>query len=125
MSLPRLALPGLRATLSSVLQPRAALAQVAEDSARVAAVSTLIAEDEMRIASVITGKWHVAGNIVIHGGGDTATAVYFLIVLERLTGLTLAGTAVITDTFQRVERGWQVMRHRTRMDPATLEAMQQ
>lgn len=75
-------------------------------------------------APFITGKRHAATNIVIHGAGDTAVAVYYLLVFERVEDLTIAGTAVITDTFTRSPEGWQVVRHETRMDPATLKAMQ-
>lgn len=75
-------------------------------------------------APFITGKRHAASNIVISGEGDQAVAVYYLIVFERLKGLTLAGTAVITDTFARSPDGWQVVRHQTRIDPATIAAMQ-
>jgi ketosteroid isomerase-like protein len=74
-------------------------------------------------APFITNKRHVAGNIVINGSSQSATAVYYLTVFERQTGLTLAGTAVITDEFKRGAAGWQVVRHTTRMDPATLQAM--
>jgi len=83
-----------------------------------------IVESLNQSAPFITGKRHTATNLVIHGQGDTATAVYYLIVFERLAGLTLAGTAVITDTFARGPDGWQVERHETRMDPATLAATQ-
>jgi ketosteroid isomerase-like protein len=76
-------------------------------------------------APFITGKRHAATNIVLNGQGDMATAVYYLIVFERVEGLTIAGTAHITDTFARTPEGWQVTRHETRMDPATLTAMQQ
>jgi ketosteroid isomerase-like protein len=74
-------------------------------------------------APFITNKRHVAANVVINGQGDLATAVYYLTVFERQAGLTLAGTALITDEFRRGSGGWQVVRHTTRMDPATLAAM--
>jgi ketosteroid isomerase-like protein len=74
-------------------------------------------------APFITNKRHVASNIVINGSAQAATAVYYLTVFERQAGLTLAGTAVITDEFKRGPAGWQVVRHTTRMDPATLQAM--
>lgn len=76
-------------------------------------------------APSITNTRHAATNIVLHGSGDAATAVHYLLVFERAAGLTLAGTPVITDTFARGEDGWHVTRHQTRMDPATLAAMQQ
>lgn len=75
-------------------------------------------------APFITNKRHAAVNIVLHGSGDAATATYYLLVFERAAGLELAGTAVITDTFARGAEGWHVTRHQTRMDPATLAAMQ-
>lgn len=75
-------------------------------------------------APFITNKRHAAANVVLTGSGDEATAVYYLIVFERVAGLTLAGTAVITDTFARRDGDWRVTRHQTRMDPATLASMQ-
>lgn len=74
-------------------------------------------------APFITNKRHVAANIVMNGNMETVTAVYYLTVFERQAGLTLAGTALITDEFERSATGWQVVRHTTRMDPATLAAM--
>lgn len=74
-------------------------------------------------APFITNKRHVASNVVINGMGQSATAVYYLTVLERQTGLTIAGTALITDDFHRGSNGWLVVRHTTRMDPATVQAM--
>jgi ketosteroid isomerase-like protein len=75
-------------------------------------------------APFITNKRHVVGNPVISGEGDTAKVTYYLMVFERQTGLTLAGTAVITDTLRREDARWKVASHTTRMDPATLSAMQ-
>lgn len=75
-------------------------------------------------APFITNKRHVIGNPVVSGSGDEAKVTYYLIVFERQTGLTLAGTAVITDTLRRDGGVWRVTRHTTRMDPATLAAMQ-
>jgi ketosteroid isomerase-like protein len=74
-------------------------------------------------APFITNKRHVASNIVLNGTASQVTAVYYLTVFERVSGLTIAGTAVITDTFVRRSGRWQVTRHVTRMDPATLQAM--
>lgn len=74
-------------------------------------------------APFITNKRHVAGNIVLNRAGDRVVAVYYLTVFERAAGLNLAGTALITDTFQRRNGRWQVVSHVTRMDPATLQAM--
>lgn len=74
-------------------------------------------------APFITNKRHVVGNPVINGEGDTAKVTYYLTVFERQTGLTLAGTAVITDTLRRADGRWRVASHTTRMDPATLTAM--
>lgn len=74
-------------------------------------------------APFITNKRHVAANIVVNREGDRYTAVYYLTVFERAAGLTLAGTALITDTFVRRGSRWEVASHQTRMDPATLKAM--
>lgn len=74
-------------------------------------------------APFITNKRHVAANIVITGSGTNATAVYYLTVVEREAALTIAGTALITDEFRRDAAGWVVVRHATRMDPATIAAM--
>jgi len=75
-------------------------------------------------APFITNKRHVPGNIVINRSAQGLTAVYYLTVFERQTGLTLAGTALITDEFKRnAASAWQVVRHTTRMDPATVRAM--
>jgi ketosteroid isomerase-like protein len=74
-------------------------------------------------APFITNKRHVASNVVINGGRNRVTAVYYLTVFERAAGLTLAGTALITDTFERRGGRWHVVSHVTRMDPATLAAM--
>lgn len=75
-------------------------------------------------APFITNKRHVAANIVLNGTANRVTATYYLTVFERASGLTLAGTALITDTFVKQSGRWQVERHITRMDPATLQAMQ-
>jgi ketosteroid isomerase-like protein len=75
-------------------------------------------------APFITNKRHVIGNPIVSGAGDEAKVTYYLIVFERQTGLTLAGTAVITDTLRREDGAWRVTSHTTRMDPATLAAMQ-
>ena len=75
-------------------------------------------------APFITHTRHAASNIVLNGTADRVTAVYYLTVFERASGLTLAGTALITDTFVKQSGRWQVTRHVTRMDPATLQAMQ-
>ena len=74
-------------------------------------------------APFITNKRHVASTIVVNRDGDRYTAVYYLTVFERSSGLTLAGTALITDTFVRRGGRWEVVSHQTRMDPATLNAM--
>ncbi len=74
-------------------------------------------------APFITNKRHVAGNILINRDGDRYTAVYYLTVFERAAGLTLVGTALITDTFVRRGGRWEVASHQTRMDPATRKAM--
>jgi hypothetical protein len=74
-------------------------------------------------APFITNKRHVASNIVVNGTAERVTATYYLTVFERVSGLTIAGTAVITDTFVWQSGRWFVTRHETRMDPATLNAM--
>lgn len=74
-------------------------------------------------APFITNKRHFASNIIVQGDGQTATAVYYLTVLERAASLSLAGTAVITDVFRKTGDVWAVTSHTTRMDPATLRAM--
>lgn len=74
-------------------------------------------------APFITNKRHVAANIVINGNEQSATVDYYLTVFERTASLTLAGTAVITDEFMKVDDEWLVMSHTTRMDAATLAAM--
>lgn len=74
-------------------------------------------------APFITDKRHVASNVVINGTGRTASAVYYLTVFERKAGLTIAGTAMIIDELRRTPSGWLVVRHTTRMDPATVKAM--
>lgn len=75
-------------------------------------------------APFITNKRHVVGNPVISGAGDEAKVTYYLVVYERQSGLNLAGTALITDTLRHVNGMWRVATHTTRMDPATLAAMQ-
>ncbi len=82
-----------------------------------------IVESLNQSAPFITNKRHVAANVVINGSGQAATAVYYLTVFERQTGLTIAGTALITDELRRGKDGWHVVRHTTRMDPATVQAM--
>ncbi len=85
--------------------------------------AAIVASLEMS-APFITNKRHVMGNPVISGSGDQAKVTYYLVVFERQAGLTLAGTAVITDTLRRENGVWKVATHTTRMDPATLAAMQ-
>lgn len=72
----------------------------------------------------ISGKRHVASNILISGDGETATATSYLIVFEATTGLDLVGTAVNVDTLEKRDGEWIVVRHETELDPATLAAMQ-
>lgn len=72
----------------------------------------------------ISGKRHVASNILISGDGETATATSYLIVFEATTGLELVGTAVNVDTLEKRNGEWVVVRHETELDPATLAAMQ-
>ncbi|MEM7060981.1 MAG: nuclear transport factor 2 family protein [Pseudomonadota bacterium] len=72
----------------------------------------------------ITGKRHVAANVVINGSGDLARATYYLIVFERQEGIAFVGSAVIADDFERRDGAWKITRHVTRMDPATIAAMQ-
>ena len=86
--------------------------------------ATAIVASLQQSAPFITNKRHVVGNPVISGSGDRAKVTYYLTVFERQSGLTLAGTAVITDTLRRVDGRWRVSSHTTRMDPATLAAMQ-
>jgi ketosteroid isomerase-like protein len=74
---------------------------------------------------LIRNKRHVPGAVVLSGAGNEAVATYYLTVFEREAGLTLAGTALITDTFRKVGERWLVTRHTTRMDPATLRALGQ
>jgi uncharacterized protein (TIGR02246 family) len=77
-------------------------------------------------APFISNKRHVPSNIVINRTAQGLTAVFYLTVFERETGLTIAGTALITDEFKRSANDtWQVVRHTTRMDPATVRAMRQ
>lgn len=75
-------------------------------------------------APFITNKRHVASNITLERNGNGITATYYLTVFERVASLTLAGTALVTDEFRYGPKGWKVVRHTTRMDPATLKAMQ-
>lgn len=75
-------------------------------------------------APFITNKRHSASNIVLNQMADGLVATYYLTVLERRSALAIAGTAVITDTFRKEGDRWFVVRHVTRMDPATLAAMQ-
>lgn len=72
----------------------------------------------------ISGKRHVAANLVITGEGDTAQVVSYLTVFERNSSLTFQGSAVITDDLEKREGRWVITRHQTRMDPATIAAMQ-
>lgn len=74
-------------------------------------------------APFITNKRHVAGNVLINRADDRLVAGYYLTVFERVASLTLAGTAVITDSFEQRNGRWYVVSYVTRMDPATLKAM--
>jgi ketosteroid isomerase-like protein len=71
----------------------------------------------------ITGKRHVATNLVIDGGGDHAVVKSYLTVFERVTSLAYVGSAVNVDTFEKRNGRWLVVRHETEMDPATLAAV--
>ncbi len=73
---------------------------------------------------LISGKRHVTANIVMHGEGDRAEVVSYLIVFERDAAVRFAGSAVITDTFEKRNDKWVIVRHVTRMDPATIAALQ-
>lgn len=72
----------------------------------------------------ITGKRHVATNILISGSGSQARATSYLTVFEATTGLSLVGTAINIDTFEKRDGKWIVVRHETSLDPATVAAMQ-
>lgn len=71
----------------------------------------------------ISGKRHVASNILISGSGDRAVATSYLTVFEATTALALVGTAVNVDTLEKRGDRWAVIRHETTLDPATLAAM--
>jgi ketosteroid isomerase-like protein len=71
----------------------------------------------------ITGKRHVATNLVISGSGNKAIVTSYLTVYERVTSLAYLGSAVNIDTLEKRGGKWQVVKHETEMDPATLAAI--
>jgi ketosteroid isomerase-like protein len=75
-------------------------------------------------APFITNKRHAAANVVLNRDGERLVATYYLTVFERRSALAVAGTALIVDAFEREGGVWKVASHTTRMDPATLAAMQ-
>ncbi|MDX2237106.1 MAG: nuclear transport factor 2 family protein [Hyphomonadaceae bacterium] len=74
-------------------------------------------------APFITNKRHAAANIVLSRQGRDIVATYYLTVFERASSVSVAGTALIVDEFRNVDGVWRVVRHTTRMDPATIAAM--
>ena len=73
---------------------------------------------------MITGKRHIAGNLLVSGEGDKATVTSYLVVFERDKSLTFVGSAVNTDYMIRVDGQWMVKRHDSTLDPATEAAIQ-
>jgi ketosteroid isomerase-like protein len=76
-------------------------------------------------AGAITGKRHVATNIVLDTEDDRIIATYYLSVMERQTMPALVATAFITDEFEERDGRWMVVRHVTSVDPALMNAMEQ
>ncbi len=74
-------------------------------------------------APFITNKRHAAANIVLNRQGRDIVATYYLTVFDRASSVSVAGTALIVDEFRKVDGVWRVVRHTTRMDPATIAAM--
>jgi ketosteroid isomerase-like protein len=74
-------------------------------------------------APFITNKRHAAANIVLNRQGRDIVATYYLTVFERASSVSVAGTALIVDEFRKIDGVWRVVRHTTRMDPATIAAL--
>jgi ketosteroid isomerase-like protein len=72
----------------------------------------------------ISGKRHVASNIVISGGEKRVKVTSYLTVYEATTSLAYLGSAVNVDTLEKRNGTWKIVHHTTFMDPATLKAMQ-
>ena len=78
-----------------------------------------VANALQQVSPYISGKRHIAGNLVISGSGDEATVTSYLIVFERELALEYVGSAVNVDTFKRIDSKWKVVRHESTLDPAT------
>ena len=62
-------------------------------------------------------------NIVINGEGNNAEIVNYLIVFERDKSISFTGLTIISDTFEKRDGKWLIVRYVTRIGPATIEAM--
>jgi ketosteroid isomerase-like protein len=71
----------------------------------------------------ITGKRHIATNLVISSSGNRAIVTSYLTVFERETSLAYLGSAINIDTLEKRGGKWLVVKHETEMDPATLAAI--
>lgn len=76
-----------------------------------------------RSRPLITGKRHIAANFLFTGGGRTATVTTYLVVFERESATSFVGSAVNTDTFERRNGEWILVRHDSELDRATANAM--
>lgn len=83
-----------------------------------------VEESLKTVSAFITGKRHVAAELLISGQGDQAVVTSYLIVFERRSAVAYAGSAVNVDTLRRRNGRWQVVRHESTFDPATAAAMQ-
>jgi len=81
--------------------------------------------ETMQAQGAITGKRHVASNLVLSADGEQIVVTYYLTVLERETLPALVATAFITDVFEQRDGEWLIVRHVTSVDPAVMNAMQQ
>lgn len=72
----------------------------------------------------ITGKRHVAANFLFSGDESRAEVTTYLIVFERTASVDYVGSALNTDTFEKRDGEWALIRHNSVLDPSTKAAMQ-
>jgi len=72
----------------------------------------------------ISGKRHVAANFLFSGSAAEARVTTYLIVFEREAAVQYVGSAINTDSFEKRDGRWVLVRHDSRLDPSTEAAMQ-
>ncbi len=73
-----------------------------------------------QVRPMITGRRHVAANLIIRSDGRKRLVVRsYLVVFERMKAMDFVGSAVNVDTMEKRGGKWKIVRHASTLDPAT------